>query len=284
MKEITTNLITTVLAFALGVDAALFWHWIQNPVKDQQTLATTSQSSSPPIDPTVGLVSTAEPVREAVFGAGRLKIVRDDVHLKNERLRYDINVSYPQIVGSDELYIKKLNRHIKQLAVSHYQWPLTPSKSDLRHYKQTHPEAFNTIDLDYDVRLATDSLLSIYFEGFSYGIGAAHSVQYSFVINYDLILRKELRLADLFKGRSKSLEFLSHYCMEELTKGPDGPRQLLSEETLAPVADNFKSWNITSDGLTFNFDACRVFGCSDGKQAVQIPFTALKPWLKTKIE
>jgi hypothetical protein len=193
----------------------------------------------------------------------------------SERLRYDIDVRYPQIVGTDDLHIRTLNQHIKELASEQYQWPLSPSKTDLRHYKQKHPEAFNSIQLDYEVVLVTDSLLSIYFIGYSYGIGAAHAVQYSFVINFDLISRKQLKLSDLFKRHSNYLDSISHYCEDELSK----TSEFMFEEALRPTAENFKSWNITNDGLRFNFDDCKVFGCSGGKQTIEIPFSVLKPLL-----
>jgi hypothetical protein len=217
----------------------------------------------------------ATPNREVVFGGGRLRIVPDVVQLKSERLRYEIDVSYPQIVGSEDLHIRKLNQHIKELATEQYQWPLNPAKADLRYYREKWPEAFNSVDLDYEIRLATDSFLSIYFIGYSYGIGAAHSVQYSFVINYDLVLRKQLKLSDLFKRHSKYLEFISHYCIDELSKR----LKFMFEEALTPMAEHFASWNITRDGIRFDFDACRVFGCAGGEQAVEIPFTALEQLL-----
>jgi hypothetical protein len=47
------------------------------------------------------------------------------------------------------------------------------------------------------------------------------------------------------------------------------------EEALSPRGENFESWNITRDGIRFDFDSCRVFGCAGGKQVVEIPFTAL---------
>ena len=132
------------------------------------------------------------PDHEIVFGRDRLRIVAEEVHLKSERLRYEINVTYPQIVGSDDRHIRKLNQRIKQVATKQYQWFLTPSKKDLRYYRTVHPEVFNSLDVDYEVLLATDSVLSIYFNAYSYGIGAAHSVQYSFVINYDLSVRQRI--------------------------------------------------------------------------------------------
>jgi hypothetical protein len=117
--------------------------------------------------------------------------------------------------------------------------------------------------------------LSIYFVGYSYGIGAAHSVQYSFVINYDLVLRKQLKLSDLFKPHSKYLEFISNYCMDELSRRSE----FNFEEALRPMAENFESWNVTRHGIRFNFEACKVFGCSSGEQVVEIPFTALEQLL-----
>jgi hypothetical protein len=146
-------------------------------------------------------------------------------------------------------------------------------------YRDKHPEAFNTINLDYEVLLATDSLLSIYFIGYSCGIGAAHSIQYSFVMNYHLTLRNELKLSDIFKHRSKYLDFICHYCLNKLSTRPEYSPDSMFKEALAPEAENFKSWNITSDGIRFSFDACKVFGCVAGKQEVEIPFTALKQLL-----
>jgi hypothetical protein len=149
---------------------------------------------------------------------------------------------------------------------------LSPTKTDLQYYREKWPEVFNSVDVDYEIRSATDSLLSIYFNGYSYGIGATHSVQFSLVVNYDLSLRKELELSDIFNPRSKYLEFISLYCFNRLSKESD----FIFEEALAPRAENFESWNLTADGIRFNFDACRVFSCARGEQTVVIPFADLK--------
>jgi len=91
--------------------------------------------------------------------------------MENQRRRYKIYVVYPHIEGSKSVGILKLNRRIKDLMTKQYQWPLIPpTKEDLRHYEKW-PGVFNSVDLTYDVVLATDQLLSIYFEGYSYGIG-----------------------------------------------------------------------------------------------------------------
>ena len=280
MKRIVVYLTSILLTFTFGVAADSFWNWNKYPFKNQQPRVNVlERCPTNQTDSTALTVISAPPDtrnRDVVFGGGRLRIVPDEVQLKSERLRYEIDVSYPQIVGTEHLHIRKLNQHIKQLATEQYQWPLNTSKADLRYYREKWPEVFNSVDLDYEIRLATDSVLSIYFIGYSYGIGAAHSVQYSFVMNYDLGSGKELKLADLFKPRSKYLEFISRYCIHELSKGTDHGSDFIFTDALAPIAENYESWNVTGDGIRFNFDACKVFGCAKGEQKVEIPFAALK--------
>jgi hypothetical protein len=259
-----------VASFTFGVAVFSFLNWNEYPVSNKQLPVNLPSVSVPP--------PVAPPDREVVFGEGRLRTVIHEVQLKNQRLQYSIDVSYPQILGSEDLHIRKLNQRIKELATEQYQWPLSPSRTDLRYYREKWPDAFNTVDVDYEVRSATDSFLSIYFVGYSYGIGAAHSVQSSFVMNYDLTLRKELKLSDIFHGRSNYLEYISRYCLNELSR----KSEFLFMEALVPRARNFQSWNIEREGIRFNFDACTVFGCADGEQTVVIPFVDLKPLLKPR--
>ncbi len=129
--------------------------------------------------------------------------------------------------------------------------------------------------------VATDSFLSIFFVGYSYGVGAAHAVQESKSVNFDLTSGQELKLSDIFKRGSKHLEFVSEYCIEELSRSLNQP--FVSKNALAPVAKNFDIWHITSSGITFHFDACKVFACTEGDQAVEIPFSDLKPLLNPGI-
>jgi len=147
---------------------------------------------------------------------------------------------------------------------------LKPSKEDLRQYKKTFPDVFNSAQVDYEIVLANDSFLSIYLNSFDYGIGAAHSVQMSYVMNYDLKFHRELKLADVFNPHTKYLEFIADYCTREI--------KLI--EPLAPKAKTFPSWNLTRDGIRFNFDACTLTGCADGARQVTIPTSALQPFLK----
>jgi len=272
MKQLATRFASALLMFILGMNASSLWRHARtvqsSPAPVTVAAPAMTQPNTTPID-----TAQPEPTPQPVFGG--LKLVANQVQLKNEFLRYEVNVIYPQIDGTDALPIRKLNKHIERLVTQDYQWILNPTKEDLHYYKKgLHPEAFNSVYLDYEVVTATDSFLSIYFEGYGYGIGAAHSVQYSFVINYDLASKRLVKLADLFNPGSKYLELISEYCIEQLSRGEYGEH--LWKKELAPVARNFESWNLTREGLRFNFDACKLFGCASGKQSVEIPFSALK--------
>lgn len=278
MRHNVIKLATILLTFAVGVAAALVFKSADKSGPPALKLSELPRVDYKSVTAPVVAAPRPSPSHEAVFGEGKLKIVPHNVQRKSGRLRYEIDVTYPQIDGSDSLNIRKLNQHIRKLVTDEYQWPLNPSKADLKYYREKWPEVLNSVDLDYDIRSASDSVLSIYFEGYSYGIGAAHSVQYSFSLNYDLALRRELKLGDLFDSRSKYLEFISRYCVTELSKKSAG----LFEDALKPNAENFKSWNITHEGIRFNFDECLVFGCASDEQVVVIPFSALKPLLKRR--
>ena len=284
MKRIAVYLTISHLTFTCGLAAASLWNGTRAKPQNQKIHSTVLKKApaeiSPPPPPVGNSTSSIEPHREVVFGRDRLRIVSHQVRLRSDRLRYEIDVSYPEIVGTNDPRIERLNRHLRKLATDQYQWLINPSNADLRYYKDKHADVFNTIDLNYEIRLATDSLLSIYFLGYNYGIGAAHSVQYSFTVNYDLNLRKELTLPDLFNGKSKYLEFIAGYCREELSKQPG---VYLFDEALSARAENFDSWNITPSGIAFNFDACKLSGCAAGKQAVEIPFSALQPLLNSRL-
>jgi hypothetical protein len=241
-----------------------------------------SRESKIQTPPTPSPVISRTPEHEVSFGKG-LKIVPRTVELRNESRRYQIDIVYPQIEGSKSRGILNLNRRIKGLVTKQYQWPLIPpTKEDLRHYEKW-PGVFNSVDLDYDVVLATDELLSIYFEVYSYGIGAAHSVQQSFTVNFDLSSETPIQLAGLFKPDAKHLQFISDYCVRELSKEHQyAMSDPVFKDELAPKLKNYESWNITKEGLRFNFDACKIDGCAAGKVEVKIASDALKEKMKPK--
>lgn len=215
--------------------------------------------------------------------ANGLKIVPKTISLENERRRYKINVTFPEIQGSKHPAILNLNRHIRNLVAKQYAWPLIPpTKDDLRHYEKW-PGVYNSVDLDYYVVPTTDRFLSLYLDSYSYGIGAAHSVQESFTVNFDMRTKTLLTLESLFRPGVKSREFISRYCTNQLSKEhSEAMNDPGFREGVAPAWKNFSSWNILPGGIRINFDACKIDGCAAGKKEVVISFIELKPLMRSQ--
>ena len=276
MKRILVYVTSSLLTFNFGITADALLGGYLHPAEKSPPRAEIVAVPQPALE----AEATPTPEPEIVFGGGRLKLVPDEVHLSSDRLHYQINVRYPQVDGSADPHIRRLNQRINELVTKEYEWPIYIVEEELHQALRMHPEVYNLVDIVYDVTSATDSVLSIYFGEYSYGIGAAHGVQSSFVVNYDLASKKELKLSDLFKPGSKYLEFVSRYCKDEFKR--QGHGESLFPEALVPVRRNFESWNVTSTGIRFNFDACTIFGCSGGQTEVEIPFSDLKPILSAR--
>lgn len=271
MKRFIVSLISSVLAFTAGIVTASSWD--SKRARESVQPATFNIERCPPIInapvPAKSSVIVSQAPREVDFAQGRLKLVSEKVKLESEILRYSVDLSYPQIVGSESRQIRKVNQHIKAEAIRLYDWTMNPSNSNLPS-AGTATSVYNTVNFTYDVNLATESFLSINFMGFSYG-RSDFPAQRSFALNYDLKSGAVLKLTDIFRPGSDYLEFISDYCTVELVRRP-AP---LISDGIAPRASNFESWYMNSNGLSFYFPACKVMPCGEGDQMVQIPFSAM---------
>jgi|GEM_PF-6974193 len=277
MKRFISYVVTSLFMFNFGITVSALWPWPSYSIEKPATLPAVPLIPATPALPEPEIPA---PAPEIVFGGGRLKLMSEEAQLKSQSLQYDVKVRYPQIVGTNELHIQRLNRRIEALVSEQYYGIQHPLQEDLLYYRQKWPEAFNEVFINYEVTLATDSILSIYFVGYSYGIGAGTSVQYSFTVNYDLVSGKDLKLSDLFQHRSNYLALISRYCTDQLATHKSG--EWLARENLAPVISNFDSWNVTRTGIRFDFDEGEVFACSEGEQTVEIPFATLKSSLSPR--
>lgn len=269
MNRTVVNIVASLLAFVAGLVTATL---NSKPlINDWET----TPAQCPPATQAAPVVN--EVPQGVMLGESGLKIVSDYVKQKSELLRYDIDISYPQVVGSYEPHIQQLNKRIKDRTADDYRWSLDPTEANLEYYRNKWPEFFNYTYLDYEVKLATDSVMSIYFNSNSHGLGAAHAVQTSYVVNYDFRLRKQLSLPDIFRPNSKYLDFISKYCLGRLVEKHSVYQ--IQADALTPKVENFDSWTITREGISFHFDECEVFSCSENEQKVDIPFVELKPLL-----
>lgn len=275
MNRFFVSLISTILAFTAGLVTASSWSSEHTLVKPVVVNASPPCPQNVPEPPAPVLSYSATP--DALdFGQNGLRLVPERVKLESNTLGYDIDVSYPQIFApySETTNIRKVNQQIKNTATKLYQWPLSrEEQSAYLHGKGIR----NTVNFTYQVGLATDSFLGIHFVGYSFNGSDSNKFQDSFALNYDLTSGKLLKLADIFKPGSNYLTYISRYSIDELSKRGIKP------EGLDPASGNFEVWQITANGISFTFHACKVALCSEGELFMHIPYEDLKPILNPNI-
>jgi hypothetical protein len=216
--------------------------------------------------------------------SGGLDLVTKRIKEADNKLKFDIEVQYPQISGSTDARIARFNSQAKSLTskkISEFKKDMAeraaefeepPSDSDMR----------SDLTISYEVGLANDDLISIGFDIGGYSRGAAHPNSYTEAINYDLKNGKPLKLADLFKPGANYLKVISAYCIDDLKKQAkaQGPGSSLTNDWIqtgaAAKVANYKSWTISKKSLDVTFDSYQVGPYVAGPQYVSIPYTVLK--------
>ncbi|MDQ1639834.1 MAG: hypothetical protein QOF62_3173 [Pyrinomonadaceae bacterium] len=215
-----------------------------------------------------------------------VEIIARQIKEKNKKLKYEIDVEYPQLSGSTDPNAEKFNQAARGLVtkqVNAFRAQMTEMAGE---ENPTGSETGSDLGAGYTIALAQDDLISVQFDIGGYSAGAAHPNSYTDVINFDLRNGRQLKLADLFKPGAKYLQALSAYCIQDLkkqskAKGEDG---MLDDDWIqrgaGSQANNFRSWTITKNGLGINFDSYQVAPYAAGPQFVLVPYSALKDLIK----
>lgn len=209
------------------------------------------------------------------------KVIRE----ANKELRYSLDAEYPQIEGDTRF--EKFNREAKALVtkdVAAFKASETPQESEEESDPPSETQT-STLDIGYQVRLATDDLISVEFHEGQYSRGAAHGNSYTAVLNYDVKNGKKLALADLFNPKSNYLSVISAYCIKDLRDQAKRDKDSMIDEDMMksgtePRADNYEAWTITRKGLWIVFDPYQVAAYAAGPQHVLVPFSALRDIVK----
>jgi hypothetical protein len=203
----------------------------------------------------------------------------------NKEKHYTIDAEYPQIEGDPRF--DNFNREARGLVtkdVAAFKAGETSQETDTG--SETPAETSDsTLDIGYEIRSATDDLISVEFTEGSYERGAAHGNSNTTVMNYDVKNGKKLGLADLFNPNSKYLSVISAYCVKDLRDQSRKEKEARLEEEMmksgaSPRADNYRACAITKKGLWVTFDPYQVAPYAAGPQHVLVPYSALKEILK----
>ena len=219
-------------------------------------------------------ISFTSPVR--VFP----KTIRDN----SKEKRYSVDAEYPEIQG--DLRFDGFNREARSLVTKDVGAFKAAETSDEYADDTTLPSETqnSTLDLRYEVRYATDDLISVEFTESSYSRGAAHPNSLTTVLNYDVKNNRKLGLSDLFSAKNY-LRVIANYCMKDLRdRAKNDSDSMISEEMMqsgaSPHADNYRAVAITKKGLWVTFDPYQVAPYAAGPQFVLVPYSALKDIIK----
>jgi hypothetical protein len=203
----------------------------------------------------------------------------------NKHARYTIDAEYPQIEG--DARFDKFNREARSLIardVAAFKTAETVQETDPG--SETPAETLDSsLDVGYEIRYATDDLISVEFTEGEYSRGAAHPNSSTTVLNYDVKNGKKLALADLFNAKANYLGAVSSYCIKELKDRSKKDKDSMLDDDMmksgaSARADNYKAWAITRKGLWITFDPYQVAAYAARPQYVLVPYSALKDLIK----
>jgi hypothetical protein len=189
----------------------------------------------------------------------------------NQTPRYTITAQTPQLTGSDDPRLQVFNQRLNEIVTKEVE---TFRQSFLQNTAPQVTETGSFLDVTYTLVSQLGDIWSIKLDFSFYSDGAAHPGLYSLTVNYDLAQGKELALGDLFLPTSNYLETIANYCNTELSKQPffEDPFQ----EGAQPTLENYRSWNLTQDGLAITFDEYQVAPYAAGPQTVIVPYRELQ--------
>ena len=182
---------------------------------------------------------------------------------------YTLTAQTPQLTGSDDSRVLALNQRLNELVKaemelfrkSFQELPITPHSNG------------SSLAVTYILVSQIGDLWSFKFDFSFYADGAAHPGMNSITLNYDLGQGKELALDDLFAVDSNYLQKISEYSIIELRQQPYA--DVFTETGAEPTLENYRNWNITTEGLLITFDAYQVAPGAAGPQQVLVPYGEL---------
>jgi hypothetical protein len=220
--------------------------------------------------------------QEPIEFTGGVEIAGKQIKENNKKLRYEIEVEYPQITGSSNPAVEKFNQQAKAIVTDEVRVFRSAMAEDADEEIET--TTGSDLGIGYTVAIARDDLISIDFGVYGYYRGAAHPNTHSRVLNFDLKNGKPLRLADLFKPDAKYLKAIADFCVKDLQKQSKARDNMLDDESIlsgaGPNPKNYQSWTITRKGLGINFDSYQVGPYVAGPQFVLVPYSAIKDAIK----
>lgn len=228
-----------------------------------------------PVESAWGAHAPASVLAQRAPLTGGFRFAKRLMKEKNQRRKYTVDASYPELTGTKAAAAAQFNLAVKNLVMKEF----NEFKKSAEPPDPSVPVEvqWNTFYAGYSIEYGGPDLISVAFQFDPYYAGAVHPLPYSMTLNYDLNAGRALSLPDLFKPRSNYLQVISDYAVKALVKklGDNSDSETIAHGA-APSSENFKSWNVTRRGLHITFDPYQVAAYAFGPQEVVIPYTALR--------
>jgi hypothetical protein len=192
------------------------------------------------------------------------------LHEENQDPAYEIKAQVPTLDGNTDARVVNFNTAMLNLVNTE----INNFKKNVSELASSSVSPRSFLDVTYALTLQRDGLWSFKFDFSGYTAGAAHPYLYSITVNYELDQGRQLALGDLFLPNSNYLEVISNTCITELSKRSIGFEAF--SQGAAPTPENYRNWNITTDGLMITFDEYQVAAYAAGPQTVVIPYSELQ--------
>ena len=203
--------------------------------------------------------------------------------------RYNILIKYPQVdFGPDALMgvrgiASDINRAVDTL-IENKKSVFTGMITNLN--PEPCAQQISFLGIDYKTVYNNSSLFSFLFEVNYAPDCSNHPLMINAALNYSTGSAGAFKISDIFLPDTKYLEFISDYCIKELTsravKDFDGKTDVLIMESLTPSEENFSVFTVTDKSITVIFNPYRVGPYSWGIQSVVIPVADMKTMIDPK--
>lgn len=186
---------------------------------------------------------------------------------------------FPQLSGdNDNPFLDRFNQVVNELVQGEIDDFKNQAKQTLETTK-AHPDqpGKNDLYVDYNtsaIKSGQEHIISVRFSFQGFLAGMAHPYHHHLVLNYNLDTGEQIELSDLFIPDADYLTTLSDYTRKVLSKRLTDQQMVI--DGTEPKPENFKVWNIKSDGLLITFDEYLVAPYVNGAQTVLVPYSELK--------
>jgi hypothetical protein len=191
---------------------------------------------------------------------------------------FRIEIVYPSIPGRDDFNAKakaivdsQLNEFKKTSLEND---SLRQKTMTVEEYDKFNPTYY--ISITYDKGVVNNTAVSVVFRVENY-TGGAHGNRAFFALNYNMIEKKEISLADIFPGQTNYLQKISDFCIQDLIKQIKGLAggirvdEVWIRDGASPKVENFSKFLFDEKTVTFYFPPYQIapYALGDYKVVMQ---------------